>query len=330
MSNFKLVITLIALYSTSLSYAQTGMKWIPAQGQTFLMGDIDTVSLSHSFWMDSTEVTQKLYDSVMAHNYSYRSTTAWNPIYGLGDSLPAYYVSWNDAVLFSNARSKLNGLDTVYSYDSIGGIPGASLGFYNLQTHWDKNGYRLPTESEWEFAARAGSSGLYSWDPQLSWINTNADSAAVNQYIVWSGNASQLAPVASKKPNSWGLYDMQGNAYEWTHDYYETLIGQRQTDPHGPVVAMGNVLRGGAWNKDLYYAHLHRRALAEADQRISFVSFRTVIQAPIQGTTVNQTKSTKVLPRKLILKNTDTHQDYYNLKGTQIPFKNTGLLLLGN
>jgi formylglycine-generating enzyme required for sulfatase activity len=162
-----------------------------------------------------------------------------NPSYFTSDlTRPVEKVSWFDAALYCNARSKANGYDTVYTYTHrFGGSSCPDL--ENLGRDLTKNGYRLPTEAEWEYACRAGTTtGYFVGDDSTSvgsygWYNLNSDSTT--------------HPVATKLPNAWGLYDMAGNVWQWCNDWYKDYADSAVTDPTGPSTGSDCVMRGGSW-----------------------------------------------------------------------------------
>lgn len=210
-------------------------------GGTFKSGEnsgsvpIFTVTVS-SFRMGKTEVTQELYAAVMGKN----------PSYFKGDLLrPVEVITWYDAAKFCNDLSKLSGLDTVYIYTGVMDK--------NVQIDYTKNGYRLPTFAEREYAARAGTTTAYYWGRNT--LKTSEDTASVDSYAVWAHNSYKLGAsspeygthrVASKKPNTWGLYDMSGNVFEWTNTWDKYPTDNNQVDP---ITSSGSykLTCGGCW-----------------------------------------------------------------------------------
>lgn len=163
-------------------------------------------------------VTQGLYRQIMDDN----------PGYPEGDDLPVNNVSWEMAVRFCNKLSADAGLSPCYGMAESG------------EASWDRiaDGYRLPTEAEWEYAARAGSQTAYFFGD---------DPAELGEYVWWKGNANKMQPVGKKKPNEWDLHDMVGNLWEWCWDWYGPYTGEESDNPTGAVSGPGRILRGGSF-----------------------------------------------------------------------------------
>jgi formylglycine-generating enzyme required for sulfatase activity len=172
-----------------------------------------------AFLMDKYEVTQGQFRALQLSDPS-----RWD-----GDQLPVEQQSWIDAVRFCNERSYQEGLDPCYDEET-------------LECDFEANGYRLPTEAEWEYAARAGTDTRYF---------SGDDARRLGSYAWTEGNSGQRThEVGTKRPNPWGLHDMYGNVAEWIHDYfgedYYRISPER--NPRGPVEGDFRVVRGGAWN----------------------------------------------------------------------------------
>ena len=226
------------------SYNKYGMINIP--GGSFLMGttngkrnkkSVHKVTVS-SFFIDRTEVTQGEYRRLMSKYYSSYRKNKWSLSYGSGDSYPAYNVNWYDAVLYCNARSREEGKDSVYSYGSIKGSAGNDCKLKDISINMNNNGYRLPTEAEWEYACRAGTTTDYYWgnsvDGRYCWNRGNSD--------------LKTHPVGTKLPNNYGLYNMSGNVWEWCNDWHSAYDSSSTNNPIGSSIGSSRVVRGGSWS----------------------------------------------------------------------------------
>jgi len=205
----------------------SGIEMVVVPSGSFAMGSakgmpdetpVHQVRIS-SFWMDRYEVTQ---DQFAKYELS-------DPSHFKGEGQPLEQVNWTDATLYCNERSLAEGLEPCYDEET-------------WACNFEANGYRLPTEAEWEYACRAGTSTTYSF---------GSGSQALKDRAWFADDAAgKTHPVGQKKANPWGLYDMHGNVAEWCNDLYSEsyYANSPAEDPRGPTEGEERVLRGGAWN----------------------------------------------------------------------------------
>jgi formylglycine-generating enzyme required for sulfatase activity len=204
-----------------------GVEMVLIPGSPFEMGSAKERELDEplhqvhvaSFYIDKYEVTQAEYERVMGANPS-----RWK-----GPKNPVEQIRWTNAVKYCNARSRLEGLQPAYDPET-------------WECDFQASGYRLPTEAEWEYAARAGTTTEYFFGDAP---------VQLKDYAWFKENCTRRPrPVGSRKPNAWGLYDVYGNVWEWCNDFYAEDYYQQspERDPRGPAEGENRVVRGGCWN----------------------------------------------------------------------------------
>ncbi|PYI88972.1 MAG: formylglycine-generating enzyme family protein [Verrucomicrobia bacterium] len=197
------------------------------------------VTLTRDFWLNKYEVTQG----------EYAAATGKNPSHFAGDpNRPVEKLSYFDAAAYCSAMTQRE--------HDIGRLPPG----------WE---YRLPTEAEWEYACRAGTTNLFSFGDSA----TNAD-----QYAWTLENSESIThPIGQKRPNPWGLYDMHGNVWEWCSDWFAPYPAGHVTDPGGPAQGKFKVFRGGGWNNAIEFARSANRFMMSPSNGIYFVGFRMAL-----------------------------------------------------
>ena len=219
------------------------------EGRQSIEGPQREVTISRPFWLKRTVVTQEEWEDLMGNNPS-----SFSSLCGL--DCPVEQVSWYDAVEYVNRLSEREGLESCYEGS------GDSIRFKGL----DCEGYRLPTEAEWEYAARAGTRGpRYRNLVQIAWYRGNT--------------AGHTRPVGQMRRNRFGLYDIIGNVWEWTNDWFGEYESEDLTDPEGPSTGTGRVLRGCSWLRspeDCRAAYRYILSPSYSDDRIGFRPARSV------------------------------------------------------
>jgi formylglycine-generating enzyme required for sulfatase activity len=272
-------------------------KWVTVKAGTFKMGSPTSescrnsdetqhhVTLTHKFEIQSTEVTQGQFKALMGYNPS--------KFPSCGINCPVEGVSWHTAAAYCNALSKKRSITPCYLCSGAGAnvvcqetTATQGKGIYSCL------GFRLPTEAEWEYSYRAGTStAFYSGGiTNCSSADANADKIGwytYNSKVQYSGcsdlsnaggdKCSGPHPGGKKGPNIWGLHDMAGNVHEWCHDNYQKALGtSATTDPVGSTSGLGRVVRGGSWHRPPGFVRAADRYTYMPTGQSSFLGFRCV------------------------------------------------------
>ncbi|MDA3884407.1 MAG: SUMF1/EgtB/PvdO family nonheme iron enzyme [Candidatus Delongbacteria bacterium] len=241
-------------YSSELFLSEMSLDMIYIEGVTFGMGDhynecsvselpVHNVTLS-DFYMNKYEVTQIEWEK-------YMPPIIYN--YGEEDNLPIYNISWYEAIVYCNKRSIDEGIVPCYlikkstNPDNWGDIPSLpDDDWNNVLCNWNEKGYRLPTEAEWEYAARGG----INWTDDYRYSGCLNDVELTN-YAWYDSNSSNLPHLIGLKfPNQLGIYDTSGNVHEWCWDWYGEYSSEPVTNPIGADSYTHRIIRGGQWNGD--------------------------------------------------------------------------------
>jgi formylglycine-generating enzyme required for sulfatase activity len=256
-----ILIPVIGIFTIQSAFSQVKNEMLRIPGGTFLMGSPETepgrnstdegpqhqVTVS-SFLIAKYPVTQPEYEEIMGVNPSHHK----------GENNPVEQVTWLNAVDYCNKRSIAEGLIPVYT------INGNSV-------TWNReaNGYRLPTESEWEYACRAGTQTPYYTGDKLddaAWYRENTrDPVSLNR---------SPFPVGLKQPNSFGLYDMHGNVLEWCWDFFGYYTPEAKVNPTGPATGNWRVYRGGCWDYEARTCRSAYRYRQHVNFRFFYNGFR--------------------------------------------------------
>ena len=197
------------------------------------------VTIARDFWIGKYEVTQGEFLAVLGRNPSHFTGNPLRPVEKI-----TFFDASNYCATITRREQKAGRLAAGYEY-------------------------RLPTEAEWEYACRAGSTNLFTF----------GDDASIAEQFAWTAENCDAGthPVGLKRPNAWGLHDVHGNVWEWCSDWFEPYPAAPLLDPVGPASSKYKVFKGGGWNQDAEYARASSRFMMSPSNGIHFVGFRLVL-----------------------------------------------------
>ena len=288
---------IIGCSNTRFGAAPGGLVKIPAG--TFQMGckktgafgnNVHKVTITKPFYIGEYEVTQGEYEKYCSYGYGksvfdFFEDTSPSARYGDGDQYPAYYVSWYDALVYCNKRSMAEGFTPCYSIsdstdpDDWGTVPSSEDATWDsVICDWTANGYRLPTEAEWEYAARAGDNTVN----RFTYSGTRYK-IKLGDYAWYKSNSKgKTHEVGTKKANAYGLYDMSGNVVEWCWNWHSSdydVETEGGSDPTGTSAKSLRVCRGGGCYNNFDYCAVSCRGRDSPNGLGIHHGFRVVRQA---------------------------------------------------
>lgn len=273
--NRKIILAVVSLFAAGLWAQVPDIEMVLVDGGSFIMGsetgDADEKPLHYvtvdSFYISKFEVTQKEWHAV----------TGSNPSFFVGENHPVEKVNWYDAVEFCNTYSLMKNLTPCYKIDRDAkdkmNLSSKDKYRWKVECNWNADGYRLPTEAEWEYAARAGGRS----DTAFSGSNN------INEVAWYFGNSGDenshdygTHDVGTKKPNALGIYDMTGNVWEWCWDWYAAYDDKFLNNPRGISYGSERVRRGGSWHVKIRRSTMTTRNSRSPGHRSTHYGIRLV------------------------------------------------------